>query len=638
MSGFFGIFNRNGKLVDKEIVNTMLNASSYWNPDELDVWINGTVALGHTMLWNTPESKFEHLPIKVDAYVLTMDARIDNREELAKEIELPDRPIDEIGDSEFILGAYKKWGEECPKFLLGDFAFAIWDEKKQQLFCVRDHVGIKPFYYYLSDDYFIFGNDMRAIVKHPNVPIRYCNQMILSYMYEIEQKDITFYEDIKKMQPANSFIITKDIFKKFIYWKPEKSKKIHLKTLNDYSEMLNDLLFKSVKARLRSDYNITAHLSGGLDSSAIAVLSAQESKKQNRHLSTYSWLHKPTENDDLTHFEWHNGERIAKLEGITQHYIDTNLELFNDIYNNLNISYMDRLDFWNEFAVREDAYQNNIRTILSGWGGDELVSFNGGASFYAELFWQGQVFHSIYKYYLEAKKTDTPLFSFGKNILKELILPSFSNKYFDRLYNRFSPSFYSDIDPLEIMQDSFLKKIQNIKITPHHQPRKLASRTEQINRYYLGSLTGRTESWASSGFEKQIEYRFPLLDKRLVEFALSIPLSLYEKHGYNRYLYRYAISEYVPKDIVWSETKYENERADRHIKLLFEFLNNWLHKYQYNYDQYLDHEFVDIRKLIKYIQDISSENLELDNIVKIKKMMIAGKSILLLNKISYKLC
>ena len=83
MSGIFGIYNRNGKPVDREIVDTMLNGMSYWQPDDRGIWIQGPVALGHTMLWNTQESKFEQLPNKWDYDVITMDGRLDNREELA---------------------------------------------------------------------------------------------------------------------------------------------------------------------------------------------------------------------------------------------------------------------------------------------------------------------------------------------------------------------------------------------------------------------------------------------------------------------------------------------------------------------------------------------------------------------------
>lgn len=205
MSGFFGIFNRNGKPVEEEIVDNMLEAMSYWDPDEKAVRMDGPVALGHAMLWNTPESKYEHLPLKQDAYILTMDARIDNREELAKEIELPDRPMGEIGDSEFILGAYKKWGEECPKHLLGDFAFSIWDTKKEQLFCVRDHVGIKSLYYYLDENKFIFSNDIRSIIEYPDIDTKYNDDAMALYIMtcDVLHSEWTFYQNIIKLPPQH---------------------------------------------------------------------------------------------------------------------------------------------------------------------------------------------------------------------------------------------------------------------------------------------------------------------------------------------------------------------------------------------------------------------------------------------------
>ena len=156
MSGILGILNRDGRAIKSELVEKMHHNMSTWNPDVKHIYLSNSVALGHAMLWNTPESKYENLPLESHACVLTMDARIDNRDELFMELDLPDKPLGEIGDSEFILAAYIKWGEECPKYLLGDFSFALWDEQKQQIFCARDHVGVKQFYYYVSDDIFVF--------------------------------------------------------------------------------------------------------------------------------------------------------------------------------------------------------------------------------------------------------------------------------------------------------------------------------------------------------------------------------------------------------------------------------------------------------------------------------------------------
>ena len=630
MSGFFGIFNRNGILVEEKTVNTMLDAMSYWSPDDKGTYIEGSVALGHAMLWNTPESKYEHLPLEKDTYILTMDARIDNRDELAKEIELPDRPMEEIGDSKFILAAYQKWGEDCPKYLLGDFAFAIWDEKKQQLFCARDHVGVKPFYYFVNNDLFVFSNDIRAIITHSNVPQIYDDKMILSYLYELEQPKITFFKDIKRLSPSTSIVITKKYSKEEIFWKPEDMTVPELKSLDEYSAQLRDLLDDAVRVRLRSDYKMASHLSGGLDSSSIAVIASRNLKKENKRLFTFSWLHSPEENDDKEHFEWSNGECISKIEGILYHYIQMNIDVFRKVFKIVDIRHMNRLDFWNEYRVREDAKNEGIRTILSGWGGDELISYNGGKSFNAELFWQGKILLSLKSYRKETGKARYPFLSFVKKMIKELVLPLFSKKYFDALYNYISTSFYSDTDPLAIMSDDFIKRSKSIDFLPHHQDRKLGKRTEQLNRYYVGTIQNRLESWASSGTIDRIEYRYPLLDKRIVEFALNIPLELFKQNGITRYLYRYTLKGLIPEDIIWSDTKFENERSDKYNFLQYDFLKEWYGMNKNNKHLYNDNLFIDRNAFLNYLKQISESEMDIDNIELIKRMMIASKAIYLL--------
>jgi asparagine synthase (glutamine-hydrolysing) len=119
------------------------------------------------MLWTTPESPAEQLPLVSSSgdLVITADARIDNRDELISALGLTDRRPAQITDSELILSAFVKWGEHCPEKLLGDFAFAIWVGHRRQLFCARDHFGVKPFYYYLSDKMFAFASEIKAIVS-----------------------------------------------------------------------------------------------------------------------------------------------------------------------------------------------------------------------------------------------------------------------------------------------------------------------------------------------------------------------------------------------------------------------------------------------------------------------------------------
>jgi len=147
MSAISGIFYRNERSVDPKLIKLMNDKLYHRGPDGSKIWCEGSVALGHQMLHTTPESLHETLPFEKDGIIITADARIDNRKELSEKLNIEDE--ESVPDSYFILIAYRKWGEKCPEKLLGDFAFAIWDKDNEKLFCARDHMGIKPFYYYM---------------------------------------------------------------------------------------------------------------------------------------------------------------------------------------------------------------------------------------------------------------------------------------------------------------------------------------------------------------------------------------------------------------------------------------------------------------------------------------------------------
>ncbi|MCK5071307.1 MAG: asparagine synthetase B, partial [Desulfocapsa sp.] len=282
MSTVYGIFNRKKKVIEGIHIQLMDDALAYWKTDDKGNWNESSVFLGHRMLWNTPESKLEHLPRVISSenqtFVITIDVRLDNRETLAEQLKMTALPLGKITDSELVLAAYQKWGEECPKYLLGDFVFAIWDANQEQFFCARDHIGIKPFYYYLSDELFVFSNDIRGVIAHPEVSKTYNDRsiaMFLGGIFGFYDKKDTFYEEIQKLPAATSMIITKEQVTESVYWDIEDISEVHYDTYEAYVEKLRELLLDAVKVRLRTAYPVASHLSGGLDSSAIAVLSAR---------------------------------------------------------------------------------------------------------------------------------------------------------------------------------------------------------------------------------------------------------------------------------------------------------------------------------------------------------------------------
>mgnify|MGYP000875659545 CR=1 FL=1 len=199
MSAITGLFFRDGRLAYSEEIKKMNDLLSHRGPDGSGLWYEGSIALGHQMMHTTPESLYEILPFEhVNSdLVITADARIDNRNELAPLLGLKD--VKSVSDSTYILMAYKKWGEKCPDKLLGDFAFAIWDKKNETLFCARDHMGVKPLYYFLSDSVFIFSTEIKALLGFPGVSNKLNELGVAFYLISIDLQHIIY--TLMKLKP-----------------------------------------------------------------------------------------------------------------------------------------------------------------------------------------------------------------------------------------------------------------------------------------------------------------------------------------------------------------------------------------------------------------------------------------------------
>lgn len=171
MSGIVGIINLEHAPVDRRLLKRMTDFMAFRGPDAQEVWSNGCAGFGHTMLRTTEEAATEYQPFSFDGNIwITADARIDGRQDLVRRLQSHGRNASlSAPDVELILHSYLIWGEDCVTHLLGDFAFAIWDERQRQLFCARDHFGIKPFFYAHLADQLIFGNTLDCIKMHTAV-------------------------------------------------------------------------------------------------------------------------------------------------------------------------------------------------------------------------------------------------------------------------------------------------------------------------------------------------------------------------------------------------------------------------------------------------------------------------------------
>jgi asparagine synthase (glutamine-hydrolysing) len=274
LSGIVGMFDRSGAQVDGALLGALTDFISYAGPDDLDAYSDGPVGLGHTLLRTTRESSSERMPASLDGKSwITADVRIDCREELRREIEKAEpnrRPA--ATDSELILHAYAVWGEECVRYLRGDFAFAIWDSRRKTLFCARDHFGIKPFYYAQVGNVFLFSNALNCVRSHPAISDNLNDAAIGDFLLFGFNCDLstTTFRDIRRLRPAHCLSVSAKDMRILQYWSAPTSGAIRYSHANEYVEHFQNLIQSAVADRLRVD-RAGILLSGGLDSGAIAA-------------------------------------------------------------------------------------------------------------------------------------------------------------------------------------------------------------------------------------------------------------------------------------------------------------------------------------------------------------------------------
>jgi asparagine synthase (glutamine-hydrolysing) len=330
MSGIVGIIHADGAPVDQELLERMTTSLSYRGPDAWNTWIAGPAGFGHTLLRTTFESEHEQQPCSLDGQVwITADARIDGRDDLINKLADKKCAVSKtITDVELILHAYHVWGEDCVKHLIGDFAFAIWDGCRQQLFCARDHFGIKPFFYAKLGSLLIFSNTLSCLRIHPDVSSKLNDLFIgdfLVFGYS-QESDATAYQDINRLPPAHYLIYTKEKLRIAPYWNLPTDDTIRYRRAESYVEHFQELLSTAVKDRLRTP-RLGILMSGGLDSTNIAATACELLKQEpSFELAAYTTIAERI----MHHEEKYYAGLVADTLRIPIHYLSVDNDVMFD--------------------------------------------------------------------------------------------------------------------------------------------------------------------------------------------------------------------------------------------------------------------------------------------------------------------
>ena len=378
MSGIVGIYHRNGAPIERTLLQSLVDFLSYRGPDSRDCWMDRSIGLGHAMLRTTRESVGERQPSNLEGrFWITADARLDSRAELTAELQRSGRAVrPNAPDSELILHAYAIWGTPCVEHLRGDFSFGVWDTRNNQLFCARDHFGIKPFYYTQRQGLFVFSNTLNCMRMHPDVSGDLNDAAIGDFLlFGLNYNTATTsFRDTQRLPPAHSLSISPEGINIKRYWAPPTDGQIRYSKPEEYVENFQSLLQTAVEDRLRTD-RVGILLSGGLDSSSVAAVTKEVSGKcgEKTEIRGYTSVFESLIPDE----EGRYSREVGKfLEIPIQFQALDRVELFEG-WDDPELSLPEPLDnpLLGGFLESCRSISADCRVLLSGEGSDNLMDF-----------------------------------------------------------------------------------------------------------------------------------------------------------------------------------------------------------------------------------------------------------------------
>src|SRR5437660_12381334 len=368
MCGITGIVRSDGAQIDRELLTRMNNAICHRGPDDDGFYFSDGVGLAMRRL-SIIDLKSGHQPIHNQDRTawIVFNGEIYNYRELRDQLEKLGHKFYTDSDTEAIVHAYDQYGADCPKYLRGMFAFAIWDERTKSLFLARDRVGKKPLLYAELDGELVFGSEFNALLQHPDVSRDVDFEALHYYLsFVCVPAPVTAYRAIRKLEPGHSLLWRNGEIKTERYWQLDFSKKVKI-TEEEAGERVVDLLRDAVKVRLMSEVPLGAFLSGGIDSSAVVALMAEESSEQ---VKTFSIGF-----DEQDFSELHHARRVAEHVGSDHHEFVVRpdaMEILPTLVEHYGEPFADSSAIPSYYVSRET--RRHVTVALNGDGGDECFA------------------------------------------------------------------------------------------------------------------------------------------------------------------------------------------------------------------------------------------------------------------------
>ena len=546
MSGIVGIWNLDGKPVEREVLARMSATMAHRGLDGEEMWIKGPVGLACQLLRVTPESEKETQPlVGSSGAVVVFDGRLDNREELLADLKQSHHVSSSSPDPDLVLAAYDAFGDRLPERLAGDFALGLFDPNRQRLLLARDAIGIRPLYYHCTQDTFLFASEIKALLAHPDVSSKPNeNQLAALLLDYVRDQNMTFFEGVMSLPPAHMALLSSQGFTKRRYWDFDPAARIRFSSLDEYADAFRHLFEQAVRRRLRSAHPVAVSVSGGLDSSSILCMAETLARQEPGfpHLQGISYTSTEGSPSDEKAFLI----EIEKKYGTTIHTDPMApmgvLDGSEEALWHHEIPWLD--EQWSTMRTFLRAVQGfGARVVLTGhWGDQVLFSQEYLVDLFRRLAWRDLRIHlNEFNLWL----ADVNPRYFRRRFFLDLIkhhLPRRFYPFLRRLRVKRDPSWYSKA--LHRQASSYAWNHNRNGWAPSSAHARSLYETARSTHHVLCM---EWENKAASSYG--LEMAFPFLDRDLLSFLMAIPGEVATFDGVPKGLLRAAMRNVLPEAI-----------------------------------------------------------------------------------------
>ena len=553
IAGFYGGVDKKSN----SIITHMLTRIKHRGPDQSGIYTSNNVVLGSVRL-SIIDLEGGTMPISSqnELFWIVFNGEIFNYIELKEELVKKGYSFRTDSDTEVIVNLYQEYGKEFISKLNGQFAIAIWDKNKEELFLTRDRVGIRPLFYTQTENSFVFGSEIKALIEHPDVSLKLAPKALSQYFtFWTALSPATAFKDVYEVPPGTYLIVNENKIEHFTYWKLPINKPNAYKynTLEEASVKFEETFSEAIKIRLRSDVPVAAYLSGGIDSS---ITTSFVKKICPGNLKTYSIGFDEKEFDESSY------QRIASDYFNTDHQsVCCNSSEIADNFEKV-VWYCEapllRTAPIPMSLLAKSVRDDNTKVVITGEGADELL---GGYNIFKETkirhFWaknpnskfRAILLKRLYPYLPQMKEINTNIlkmfFGFKLNETKSPIyshLLRWNNT--SRIINYLSndvKKVIGNYEPIEDIEDILSNELKGYDYLTKAQFIEI----KLFMSGYLLSSQGDRMAMANS-----IESRYPFLDHRMIEFCMSVHPDLKLRILNEKYLLKKTMIGKLPEEIL----------------------------------------------------------------------------------------